>query len=72
MSTKHTKGFTDEYLPLVGYYSQVQNCATGVTHEYFQLINNRSQAVYSSCCMSPTRELSSKFLEAQCVTRVCL
>ena len=45
---------------------------TGVTREYFQLINNRSQAVYSSCRMSPARELHTKFLEARRVTRVSL
>ena len=54
-----TKGFTHKYLPLVGYYSQVQNCTTRVTREYFQLINNRLWAVYSSFRMSPTHELSS-------------
>ena len=54
----HMKEFTQEYLPIVGYYFRVQNCMTGVTREYFQLINNRSQAVYSSCRMSPTHKLS--------------
>ena len=65
------KGFTHEYLPLVGYYPQVQNYMTGVTCEYFQLSNNRLRAVYSLCRTSPTRELSSYFLEAKCITHVC-
>ena len=60
MSTKHTKGFTHEYLPLIGYYLRVQNCTKGVTRKYFQLINNRSQAVYSSCYTSPTHKLHAK------------
>ena len=44
------------------YYSQAQKCVIGVTRKYFQLVSNRSQAVYFSCHTSPTRELSSNFL----------
>ena len=40
----------------------------GVTHEYFQLVRNYSQAVYFSCHMSPTRELSPNFLKARSIT----
>ena len=58
------------FLPLVNYYSWVQKHSTGVTCEYFQLVNNRSWAVYFLCCTSPTHELSSNFLEARSITRI--
>ena len=43
---------------------------TEVTCEYFQLVSNHPQVVCFSCCTSPTRKLSSKFLEALSVTSV--
>ena len=63
-------GFTHEYLSLINYYLWVQKCTTGVTHECFQLVSNFLHAVYFSCRMSPTRQLSSNYLEAWSVTHV--
>ena len=60
------------HLWVFSYYSRVQKCMTEVTCEYFQLVSNRSRAVCFSCRTSPTRELSSKFLEAWSVTCVFL
>ena len=37
---------------------------TAVTHKHFQLVSNHLQAVSPLCRMSPTQDLSSKFLEA--------
>ena len=62
-SIKRTAGFTREYLPLTNYYLPVQMCMTRVTREYFQLISNRSRAMYFSCHMNLTHELSLNFLE---------
>ena len=70
MSITHTTGFTREYYTHDRIHSWVQNCMTGVTREYFQLVSNRLRAVYLLCCTNPTHDLSLKFLEARCVTCV--
>ena len=71
MSTKLTIGFTNEYLTLVGYYSQIQKCMTVITHKYFQRIRNRSHEIYFLCRKSPTwNYVSSKFLPVQNITLV--
>ena len=56
MSTKHTKGFTHEYLPLVGYYSRVKNYMTGDTRKYFQL-------THEQCIPRVTRAQQESYLQ---------
>ena len=58
------------HLQAFSYYSWVQKSTTGVSRKYFQLVSNHLRTVYFSCHISPTRELSSKFLKAQSITRV--
>ena len=62
VATKHMTGFTCEYLAPISYYLLVQKYMTGGTREYFQLVSNRSRAMYFLCSMSPTLGISSNFL----------
>lgn len=67
---KCTTVVTHECLELVSYYSRVLKCTTEVARKHLQLESNHLRAVYFSCRTSPTRELSSKFLESWRIARV--